>query len=127
MLLIVLGVEYFTALRGERVKGLAAGAVPPWWRDRVYLKAGRSLFVSRLWLVVVLMATLVWANAADFTGIVRVVMLAAGSALVARSWLNLKTDALARAVWRYVAPVLLSKGLAIPPESEPQPDESPSL
>jgi len=118
MLLIVLGVEYFTALRGERVKGLAGVAVPPWWRDRAYLKTGRSLFVSRLWLVVVLMATLVWANAADFTGIVRVVMLAAGSALVARSWLNLKTDALARAVWKFVAPILLNKGLITLPTAD---------
>ncbi|MCA0268450.1 MAG: hypothetical protein LCH53_04415 [Bacteroidetes bacterium] len=118
MLLIVLLVEYATALRGDRVARLHAGAVPPWWRDTAYLKSIRGQLVSRLYLVLVLLATLIWANAADFQGITRVVMLAAGSALVARSWLNLKTEAVARAVWKFVAPILLNKGLITLPTAD---------
>lgn len=136
MLLVVMLVEYLAAVRSDRLVRLGRGAKPPFWRDATFLRECRAQLVSRLWVVLVLLSTLAWANASDFDGVSRMISLGVGSVVVARAWIHLRSDALARSIYRLVisaavkrdleaaAPVPVPQAAAVPTPSPPTTDDA---
>lgn len=140
MLLVVMLVEYLAAVRADRLVRLGRGAKPPFWRDVLFLRECRAQLVSRLWVVLVLLSTLAWSNASDFDGVSRMISLGVGSVVVGRAWIHLRSDALARAVYRLVisaavkrdleatAPVPVPMAATVPtPPTTDDADPSPAL
>lgn len=140
MLVLLLLIQFGIQLYSERQRLLRSKkANPPWFRDNAYTARVREQAVLRLYVALLLVGAVVWANAGNLGGIVRLIFISFGGGVLLMAAKDLSTSGgparvLARLLFRLVGENMpdlqtMQQGATLAGTTElsvPQDDQAPS-